>query len=1553
MATRQEELDRNTRKVVNAKVEKGKEMEGYQSAEKQLLAIQAEQQQNLAQARSDVQNTMAQNQLLAEAAGVMMSGAAVAQPQVVSQPVNPATQAILSKYGVGQPKFQTNQSHQTSVTKQNVVINNNTTNTTTNNVAVPANIGGPIQGRPIQFRPQQQQDPGQSKMKMWLDNAFNRQNEQAKLKERLFERRDNALTKAGRKILQKLGDLGRTIGERFDPRRANGDLVHQLKVLFFLFGLHLLSKNWRKILEFTKDLSLKTSKFFTWMFGEDGKPSGFISELKYLFGGDRNDDRSLVEIIKDIFWNEDESKPGVFNILLKYFDNIIEDRKSALDKVLNNSKTVTESFSNSLGGGLENLGLDKLFGGVITYLGDILGAIIGGTGHLKTIASREASVSSANTATTDETSNKAVDRFNGSSTIAKDTSSGDLGIHQRGIIKGDVDKEGKLNTNAGQIYGAAWRQGNELIYALNDTKATRTKDIMAGLQRLQGATEKIQNTENKYIILPAEGGSGRGAGDFFAALEKRFGIDPKNPEWQRIKKEAREHGKYKWVIADKTAEDVKIGKDVEDAIKTEQTENLALGAAELTSILNPNIIAKNISLGAGGVITGWKGLKKLVGADAYSKLENSGALNKKVIKIVPASDPRPAINDTINTGYGLDSSLLNRIRTVISSQVGMDNSMSFDAGDTNSVLAVDEKLKQTKAETRMSKFESSANVLKEAKQFNTSPNVTLEGLKRQYENQWRIYKKNKREGKVTSPNDIKDKLTRRYIQAKENEYLKEQQTNAQKRLDQAKKERAELEKKKSSMDDHSYTLEAENLERKIQSAQNDLDNVMSSVVDEAGDSDYISDLQDIQERELEKQKRDDEINTMWNNSALVTSGERFAELADRGTNALANTTGFDFFRTDLQGTYNEQVRGNLLASDAIKDVTFKADTKIAPAQNTPQGLTPTFNVNRAVSWIKSHATPKYTRGVNGNCALGVRRAIAAGFGLNPTPSTTNSGGDNGTRNDIRTYMSGNGPNMVYANQYTEHLGDLGFQALNWTGYKPQIGDVLVYPSYGSHKAGHIAMFGGDTWYADYRHGTMWTGFPKQGVVFRHKSVMNGATSARIGEVGTNSSSQLNTPFRNPEFAGNANAKKAYDFYIQNGMSRMGALGMTAHLMQESQFNPDAFNGTAGGNGAYGIGQWRGSRLKALKAKYGEHPTLDQQLQFSMDELHSTHKEGWRKLNEAQTPDEAVGAALGNYGFSAGLQGAIREMNKYGQDGEGVYQKKLQTVRAMAGGDWSGEQPGGNFFGRVGNMFLDENGNFDFGNFISGLYDGIMNWTSDRANDAKNFYATLTSNQKGVYDHYSGPITSEFKDYNSYLKDSGRVPVGLNREEWEEYVTGATGDKPQYLTIDADAEKRRQDGIIKLHNGQVSKETKDTLAKYTEKSEEKGEGEDEDNNTYVTPSSNLAEVVVTPDTVEPESEVRKVNIEGTGAFSDWKNLAETGEVKSAAEEKDPVIKYMKGTLEPYMAAVLKALGAQYDVAKLGVQTNANVGDGMVQGIRAAMTKNTSTGREKRPNPSLLT
>lgn len=140
-----------------------------------------------------------------------------------------------------------------------------------------------------------------------------------------------------------------------------------------------------------------------------------------------------------------------------------------------------------------------------------------------------------------------------------------------------------------------------------------------------------------------------------------------------------------------------------------------------------------------------------------------------------------------------------------------------------------------------------------------------------------------------------------------------------------------------------------------------------------------------------------------------------------------------------------------------------------------------------------------------------------------------------------------------------------------------------------------------------------------------------------------------------------NRKKALNYFMGKELQYHQAAGLVGNLIRESNLNPTAKNKHSG---AIGLAQWLGNRKKKLISKYGNNPTFDQQLDFIWKELNSDHKKGLSYLLASKNVEEAAANAFGWYEFSVGPQGAIREMNKHGQNGQDAYNKGIKFAKSL-------------------------------------------------------------------------------------------------------------------------------------------------------------------------------------------------------------------------------------------------------------------------------------------------
>ena len=479
-------LDDKTRKLIRGKIEDGKEHAAYQESQQQLLAIQAEQQQNLAVARAESKASVENNQTLAQAAELGAISAAEAEQVAMGAQagvqLNPATQQILSKYGAGQPRFSRSQSHSQQVTKQNITINNNITSNTTNDVKVPANVGGPLQGRPLQFRnPASAGEGSVGKFKTWISAAFAKQNEEGAKRDREYRHRESSLTKSANRMMKKLEDIGKTIGTRMDPRKIGSTWQSQLKTLLLLFGFGYLTSNWTKILDSVAKIETWVKDTWSYFTGEGEGKKSFASDIKSFFGGNNNE--TFLQVFQKLI-----GKEGLFGYIKEYFDKLYQDRAQAVKEV-KFPKIDTNSIFNTL----ESLG---------EYIGDLFGAIMGGTESVKKTVAKQAEkkafgssmknyMNHGRTATTETTK---VGEFEGDK--------GALSLldgSYKGLTAYSVDKEGNLDkTNLTEATLAASSEVSRIKDLINKGDLSQTASLVQQLNRLYNTSRE---TRNNYVAV--------------------------------------------------------------------------------------------------------------------------------------------------------------------------------------------------------------------------------------------------------------------------------------------------------------------------------------------------------------------------------------------------------------------------------------------------------------------------------------------------------------------------------------------------------------------------------------------------------------------------------------------------------------------------------------------------------------------------------------------------------------------------------------------------------------------------------------------------------------------------------------------------------------------------------------------------------------------------------------------------------------------------------------------------------------------------------------------
>ena len=487
MADQRKALDEKTKKLSRGgEIKEGKESSEFQQSQQQLLAIQAEQQQNLAVARAESKASSENNQMLAQAAELGAASAAEAEQAALmgtaaAPQLNPATQAILSKYGVGQPQFQRSQTHNQQVTKQNITINNNTTVNTTNDVKVPANIGGPLQGRPLQFKASSSGD-SMGKFKAWISSVFAKQNEEGAKRDREYRNRENSLTRSANKMMKKLESIGETIGTRMDPRRIGSTIQSQLKTLFFLFGFGYLTANWNNLLVLISGIEKWFKEDVASFFGigkYKNQESKLVTGIRDMFGG--RDGESVGDAIKNFFTGDD----GLYGLLKTFFSDLAEERGKAMKMI-----ELPDIDLGDMVGSLKNIAV---------YIGDLLLAMTSGSSgvkshinhRIKAIGDKGAKEQIKKDKFTTETEN--FKRNGGIETKANVGVNAILNNKYLGLTKHSLDSDGELTTEYGAESTVAQASDlKRIVNKANETGKIDNVQFSAGLSRLMRAAKKSE-----------------------------------------------------------------------------------------------------------------------------------------------------------------------------------------------------------------------------------------------------------------------------------------------------------------------------------------------------------------------------------------------------------------------------------------------------------------------------------------------------------------------------------------------------------------------------------------------------------------------------------------------------------------------------------------------------------------------------------------------------------------------------------------------------------------------------------------------------------------------------------------------------------------------------------------------------------------------------------------------------------------------------------------------------------------------------------------------------
>lgn len=141
-----------------------------------------------------------------------------------------------------------------------------------------------------------------------------------------------------------------------------------------------------------------------------------------------------------------------------------------------------------------------------------------------------------------------------------------------------------------------------------------------------------------------------------------------------------------------------------------------------------------------------------------------------------------------------------------------------------------------------------------------------------------------------------------------------------------------------------------------------------------------------------------------------------------------------------------------------------------------------------------------------------------------------------------------------------------------------------------------------------------------------------------------------------------------NFFVGKGVPAHIARGIAAGIESESSGDHRAINDTSG---AYGLGQWLGSRKAALFARYGNNPTREQQLEFLYSELRGGDAGGPAVLaakDEGQAVDRYIrGFMRPGKDTESGIRRGMKALGYRVQEGAPAGEAGTVTTRTVGTG----------------------------------------------------------------------------------------------------------------------------------------------------------------------------------------------------------------------------------------------------------------------------------------------
>lgn len=352
------DIEERVRKIIGKDPKNGEEQFAISQAQNEVYGINSELMNNLEQERNTSALLQKNNEALAQAAEIGVSGGGG---------LNPSTQEVLKKYGYqGRPEIKMNRPTGNPPTQGRPVIINNNYNTTNN---VVANDGG---------------DHGNSnKFKVWLSNIFNRQKNDFEVQQKEYRKREWSLTRSANKMMRRMERISKSFSESVNPQNMGRTIGSQLKVILLAIGTGLMIKYWKPIMDSVANIESGIKLFFGFddvnQAARDGKGGKFINRIKEFLGyetkpGTDGYNKSVPGMIGQVLKEE-------FGILIETFKEWMEKRGAAVKAIKFPDLGLGNIEGDSLVKGIVSP-LGKALSGISQYLGNILGALVGGESNI-------------------------------------------------------------------------------------------------------------------------------------------------------------------------------------------------------------------------------------------------------------------------------------------------------------------------------------------------------------------------------------------------------------------------------------------------------------------------------------------------------------------------------------------------------------------------------------------------------------------------------------------------------------------------------------------------------------------------------------------------------------------------------------------------------------------------------------------------------------------------------------------------------------------------------------------------------------------------------------------------------------------------------------------------------------------------------------------------------------------------------------------------------------------------------------------------------------------